>query len=109
MRGGLAPFTGEALTVFRKMRSFQPELVERFKEVPVSWTWLNADPAPEWCDAAVTKGCDWLETAKIIAGLDFVVAADSSVYHLAAALGKTVLLVVPKGADWKFFYDEEVS
>ena len=106
LRGGLAPYSGEALTVFRKMRAIQPEYVDRFHKVPVSWTWLNADPAPEWCDASVTKGCDWLETAKIIAGLDFVVAVDSSVFHLAAALGKPVFLAVPLGSDWKFFREE---
>ena len=43
----------------------------------------------------------------MIAGLDIVVAVDSSVFHLAAAMGKPVLLAVPLGSDWKFFHEQE--
>lgn len=104
---GLAPYGGEALSVYRKMRSIQPEYVEEFAKLPVNWTWLCGEKAPEWCAASIVRGCSWLETAKVIAGLDIVVAVDSSVFHLAAAMGKPVLLAVPLGSDWKFFHEQE--
>ena len=109
LRVGMAPYAGENLSIHRKMRSIQPELVERFRDIPVSWTWLCGEAAPEWCAASIKQGCDWLETAKVIAELDAVVCVDSSVMHLAGALGVPTLVALPKGSDWKWFYDEDKS
>lgn len=105
-RVGLAPYTGEALSVHRKMRAIQPELVDLFRSVPVDWTWLNTEPAPEWCSAAISPTSSWSDTAAVIAHLDAVVAVDSSVMHLAAAMGKRVYALIPLGSDWKFFNDQ---
>lgn len=46
---------------------------------------------------------DFLETADIVAGLDLVVSVDSSVGHLAGAMGKRTLLLIPGFAgDWRW-------
>ena len=43
---------------------------------------------------------DFADTAAVIAQLDCVVAVDTVVAHLAAAMGKPVLLLLPFGGDW---------
>ncbi len=43
---------------------------------------------------------DFADTAAVIAQLDCIVAGDTAVAHLAAAMGKAVLLLLPFGGDW---------
>jgi ADP-heptose:LPS heptosyltransferase len=42
------------------------------------------------------------DTAALIAHLDLVIAVDTSVAHLAAALGKPVWLLLPFSPDWRW-------
>ncbi len=55
---------------------------------------LIADLAPDLTDFAAT--------AAAVAGLDLVIAADTSVAHLAGALGRPVWLLLPASADWRW-------
>ncbi|MFN8984473.1 MAG: tetratricopeptide repeat protein, partial [Alphaproteobacteria bacterium] len=50
---------------------------------------------------------DFADTAAIIAGLDLVVSVDTSVAHLAAALGKPVWLMVPFAPDFRWLLSRE--
>lgn len=45
---------------------------------------------------------DFTDTAAIVAGLDAVVSIDSSVAHLAGALGKPTWLLLPDPAEWRW-------
>ncbi|HEY8288467.1 MAG TPA: glycosyltransferase family 9 protein [Acetobacteraceae bacterium] len=45
---------------------------------------------------------DFGETAAVIENLDLVVTVDTSMGHLAGALGKTVWILIPKAADWRW-------
>jgi tetratricopeptide (TPR) repeat protein len=45
---------------------------------------------------------DYAETAALIGTLDLVVTADTSVAHLAGALGKPVWIVLPHAPDWRW-------
>lgn len=51
-------------------------------------------PAPGFADFA--------DTAGLVAQLDLVIAVDSSVVHLAGAMGKTVWLLLPFSPDWRW-------
>ena len=48
---------------------------------------------------------DYAETAGLIAALDLVVAVDTSVVHLAGALGKPCCVLLPHAPDWRWMLD----
>jgi hypothetical protein len=72
-------------------RSLPPDLAAEL-------TALGRDLAP-----ATTGARDFLETAQIVAGLERVIAVDTAVAHLAAALGKPCWVLLPRiGLDWRW-------
>lgn len=51
----------------------------------------------------------WRQTAAIIQHLDLVVTADTTVAHLAGALGKPVWIAVPHAPDWRWLLGQDTS
>lgn len=47
----------------------------------------------------------FMDTAAVIENLDLVITVDTSVAHLAGALGKPVLMILPIVADWRWMID----
>jgi tetratricopeptide (TPR) repeat protein len=56
-----------------------------------------------------SKITDMADTAALIDRLDLVIAADTSVAHLAGALGKPVWVMLPFAPDWRWLLDREDS
>jgi len=52
---------------------------------------------------------DFGETAAMMAHLDLVISVDTSVAHLAGALGKKVWTLIPTGPDWRWLLDRDDS
>lgn len=52
---------------------------------------------------------DFAETAAVIAALDLVITVDTSVAHLAGALGRPVWILLPLVPDWRWLLDREDS
>ena len=52
---------------------------------------------------------DFRDTAAAIAALDLVISVDTSVAHLAGALGRPVWMLVPRPADWRWLEEGESS
>jgi tetratricopeptide (TPR) repeat protein len=52
---------------------------------------------------------DFADTAALIDLLDIVVTVDTSVAHIAGALGKPVWLMLPWAAEWRWFHDRTDS
>lgn len=48
-------------------------------------------------------------TAALIACLDLVITVDTSIAHLAAAMGKDVWIILPSNADWRWFRQRDDS
>jgi tetratricopeptide (TPR) repeat protein len=52
---------------------------------------------------------DMMDTAAAIMALDLVISVDTSVAHLAGALGKPVWLLLPLAPDWRWLVDRDDS
>ncbi len=52
---------------------------------------------------------DFAETAAAIAPLDLVISVDTSVAHLAGALGKEIWMLLPPNPDWRWGYSGDAS
>jgi hypothetical protein len=50
-----------------------------------------------------------MDTAAIMKNLDLIISSDTSVPHLAGALGVPVWLALLKTADWRWLLDREDS
>jgi hypothetical protein len=95
------------------LRSFLPLL-----DVDATFVSLQKDvPAP---DAALLRERgdilhvgdelgDFSDTAELISQLDLVISVDTSVAHLAGALGKPVWILVTHIPDWRWLLDREDS
>jgi hypothetical protein len=51
----------------------------------------------------------FIDCAAVMASLDLVVTADTSIAHLAGALGRPVLLALKHAADWRWLQDRDDS
>lgn len=100
---GLAPF--------RKLLALKG--VEFVNLVPGSRSeFLEATPysAKDLGRDLVPTADGYEETAALVANLDLVITSDTSVCHLAGALGKPVWIVLAKyAADWRWLLDREDS
>ena len=52
---------------------------------------------------------DYADTAAVIEALDLVISVDTSVAHLAGALGRPVWTLIPYSPDWRWLYDRADS
>jgi tetratricopeptide (TPR) repeat protein len=52
---------------------------------------------------------DFSDTAAAVAALDLIIAVDTSVAHLAGALGRPVWMLTPYALDWRWLRDREDS
>ncbi len=57
----------------------------------------------------IADGMDFAETAALIENLDLVISVDTSVAHLAAAMGKPVWLLIAARPDWRWLLDRDDS
>jgi tetratricopeptide (TPR) repeat protein len=53
------------------------------------------------------KISDFVDTAALINGLDLVITIDTSVAHLAGAMGKPLWILVPFSPDWRWLRDRK--
>ncbi len=52
---------------------------------------------------------DFAETAALVSQMDLVITVDTSVAHLAGALGKPVWVLLPFAPDWRWLVDRRDS
>ncbi len=57
-----------------------------------------------WLDE---RGQPFVDTAAVMCGLDLVIVADTSIGHLAGALGVPVWLALAAAADWRWMLDRD--
>ncbi|MBK1840717.1 glycosyltransferase family protein [Azospirillum sp. YIM B02556] len=97
---GLAPFARLAAIPGVSLVSIQKGPTEgQAADPPGGFPLLNLSPDIR----------DFADTAAIMAGLDLVVCVDTSVAHLAGALGVPVWVLVPFAPDWRWMLDRQDS
>jgi tetratricopeptide (TPR) repeat protein len=80
---------------------------------------LQKEPRPEDGEVLAALGSDIIDlapalgdfsdTAAAVAALDLVIAVDTSVAHLAGALGRPVWMLTPYALDWRWLREREDS
>lgn len=100
-------------------RSVDFALLQPLWDVPgVAWVILQKDRRPEgveemamqngWVDP-MASAKDFADTAALILQLDLVIGVDTSVIHLAGALGKPVWALISASHDWRWLFGREDS
>ncbi len=84
----------------------------------ITWVILQMEQRPEGFECLVKQNgwldpmdsvMDFADTAAVIVQLDRVIGVDTSVIHLAGALGKPVWLLLPFLSDWRWLLQREDS
>ncbi len=84
----------------------------------IAWYWLQPETRDDERDVLArfpeveqigVRFRDFADTAAVIDQLDLVVTVDTSVAHLAGALGKPVWILIPFQPDWRWMLEREDS
>lgn len=71
--------------------------------------WTDADPAALFEQDLGEEISDFADTAAVLDNLDLVISVDTSVVHLAGAMGKPVWTLLPHIPDWRWLLDRPDS
>jgi tetratricopeptide (TPR) repeat protein len=99
-------------------RSIPLRKLSRILDVDATFVSLQKDPRPD--DAAVLRErsdivdltvylSDFIETAALVSCLDLVITVDTSVAHLAGALGRPTWILLPYTPDYRWLLDRDDS
>jgi tetratricopeptide (TPR) repeat protein len=97
-------------------RSILLRTLTRILDTDATFVSLQKDPRPddkavllERTDIVDLTGhlTDFTETAALVSCLDLVVTVDTSVAHLAAALGRPTWILLPYVPDWRWLLDRD--
>lgn len=93
-------------------RSIDPEVFERVLGLDgVDWMGLQPGEArlPRGLAGNLPTGVDFWDTARLVAGLDWVLTVDTAVAHLAGAMGKPTWVLLPYAPDWRWGLSGEAT
>jgi tetratricopeptide (TPR) repeat protein len=116
-RIGLA-WSGNAAYVSDSKRSLPLQQLEPMLSFPADWYVLQKDVRPEDLDTlkrlpqVINLGDalgDFANTAALMDHLDLIISVDTSIGHLAGALGKPVWTLLSHIADWRWMLDRDDS
>jgi tetratricopeptide (TPR) repeat protein len=99
-------------------RSLPFRTLSRICDLDIAWVSLQKDPRPDDRAALIERPgildltadlTDFIETAALISCLDLVITVDTSVAHLAGALGRPTWILLPYVPEWRWLLDREDS
>ena len=99
-------------------RSMSFETIAPLLSRHVEWFTLQKDIRPSDTAAFEANGRvkhlrdemgDFSDTAALLDSMDLVITVDTSIAHLAGAMGKPVWIMLPDVADWRWFLDRTDS
>ncbi len=98
-----------------KWRSCPLTALEPLLDVPgirlqsLQFGWRHGHNPGPWVQLAPLDDsvADYADTAEVISGLDLIISVDTSVAHLAGAMGKPVWLLLGRRSDWRWLMDRD--
>jgi Flp pilus assembly protein TadD len=105
-------FNGNAMHRNDRRRSIPLDLIGPLPDIPgVRFVNLHHGPSARGLGLTDLTALltDYAETAALIQTLDLVVTVDTSVAHLAGALGKPVWILLPHAPDWRWLLNRSDS
>jgi len=107
-------WAGSPLHINDRKRSCSVDLFKPLTEIDsVELHSLQKHPTDETIPSFLVDHSEHLEdysdTAALIKKLDLVISVDTSVAHLAGALGKPVWILLPHATDWRWLQEGEES
>jgi hypothetical protein len=98
-------FSGNPSHPGDRRRSIPPDLAIKLPKIP-GWSFVNLHHGASTGGVGLPDLTNWMtdyaETAALIENLDLVITVDTSVAHLAGALGKPVWVMLPHAPDWRW-------
>jgi hypothetical protein len=99
-------------------RSIPLRMLARVLDVDATFVSLQMDPRPDDKPILLEQSeiidltahfTDFAETAALVSCLDLVITVDTSVAHLAGALGRPTWVLLPYLPDWRWLLDRDDS
>jgi tetratricopeptide (TPR) repeat protein len=99
-------------------RSIPLRSLTRILDIDATFVSLQKDPRPDDKEILLERTdivdltahlTDFMETAALISCLDLVITVDTSVAHLAGALGRPTWILLPHTPDWRWLLDRDDS
>jgi tetratricopeptide (TPR) repeat protein len=95
------------------LRDFDAALLPALMDIPnIEWVWLQYGEAPTFQHPALTVpplSSDWHDSAVLLATLHGVVSVDTSMAHLAGAMGLPGYVLLPYSPDWRWGLGQDVT
>ena len=112
-------WSGRATHINDRNRSLSLSQLEPLLSLPeVSFISIQHEPRPAdieslSCDSRIThlgaELADFTDTAAVLALADLVICVDTSIAHVAGALGRPAFVLLPFQPDWRWTLDRERS
>jgi hypothetical protein len=95
-------------------RSIPPDLLKPFETLPVAWHSFQVGqgselPFPGLIPMGPVVRSSFADTAYALSSMDLIITVDTSIVHLAGALGIPTLLLVTAVPDWRWLMDRDDS
>lgn len=100
------PQRSAPLAAFERLQRYGTLFILQNALEPADADWLQCHPAVQHPAAGLT---DFADTAKVLDAMDLVISVDTSVAHLAGALGKPLWLLLPHPSEWRWKDRSSVS
>ena len=93
------PQRSAPLAAFERLQRHGDLIVLQNVLEPADAAWLKCHPSVQHPTAGLT---DFADTADLLAAMDLVISVDTSIAHLAGALGKPLWILLPYASEWRW-------
>lgn len=93
------PQRSAPLAAFERLQRHGDLFILQNSLEPADAAWLQSHPSVQHPSAGFT---DFADTADLLGTMDLVISVDTSIAHLAGALGKPLWILLPYASEWRW-------